>query len=135
MSKFNDATRLFYSNEEVGNFNFEQLVKLEKPIAQINARHSSAIVRKIAADEFSGLQPLLYSAKGAKVMLTMNLWLSVGLCNGATGTVEHFIYENNYHPPDLPIAVIVKFDNYRGPSICPSQTVFQYALSPLQHSY
>ena len=99
LSEFNDATRLFYSNEEVGNFNYEQLVKLQKPIAQINARHSSAIARKTAADEFSGLQPLLYLAKGAKVMLTMNLWPSVGLCNSATGTVEHFIYENNYHPP------------------------------------
>ena len=47
----------------------------------------------------------------AKIMLTMNLWPSVGLCNGATGTVEHFIYQNNHHPPDLPIAFIVKFDN------------------------
>ncbi len=50
-------------------------------------------------------------------MLTMNLGPAVGLCNGATGTVVHFIYQNNQQPPDLPIAVIVRFDNYRGPSI------------------
>ena len=50
-------------------------------------------------------------------MLTMNLWPAVGLCNGGTGTVIHFIYKNNHQPPDLPIAVIVKFDNYRGPSL------------------
>ncbi|XP_028394505.1 ATP-dependent DNA helicase PIF1-like [Dendronephthya gigantea] len=124
LSEFNDATRLFYSNEEVANFNYENLVKLQKPIAQINARHSSATARKIPADEFSGLQPVLYLAKGAKIMLTMNLWPTVGLCNGATGTVEYFIYENNHHPPDLPIAVVVKFDNYRGPSLC--QTLSNY---------
>ncbi|RMX50417.1 hypothetical protein pdam_00010444 [Pocillopora damicornis] len=43
-------------------------------------------------------------------MLTMNLWVSVGLCDGATGT-----------PPELPIAVGVKFDDYRGHSITETQ--------------
>ena len=62
-------------------------------------------------------------------MLTMNLWSTVGLCNGATGTVVDIIFQNNHQLPDLPIAVIVQFENYRGPafdeykpfciSICP----------------
>ena len=120
LSEFKDATRLFYSNEEVvimNNYNHEQLIKLMQPVAQITARHSSATAKKVSADEFSGLQLLLFLAKGAKVMLTTNLWPAVGLCNGATGTVIHFIYKNNDQPPDLPIAVIVKFDNYRGPSL------------------
>ena len=56
----------------------------------------------------------MFLAKGARVMLTMNLWSSVGLCNGATGTVVDIIYQNNHQPPDLPIAVIVEFENYRG---------------------
>ena len=64
----------------------------------------------------SGLQPSIFLAKGAKVMLTINLWASVGLCNGATGTVVDIIYATNHQPPDLPIAVLVKFDDYRGPS-------------------
>ena len=50
-------------------------------------------------------------------MLTINLWTDVGLCNGATGKVVDFIYANNQQPPDLPVAVIVKFDDYSGPSI------------------
>ncbi len=41
-----DATRLFYSNEQVANYNHEQLTKLEHPIAHINARHSSALAKK-----------------------------------------------------------------------------------------
>ena len=65
----------------------------------------------------SGLEPVTFLAKGAKVMLTMNLWPSVCLCNGATGTV---IYHNEHQPPDLPIAVIVQFDDYTGPSISDS---------------
>jgi ATP-dependent DNA helicase PIF1 len=57
----------------------------------------------------SGLEPVVFLAKGGRVMLTMNLWSSVGLCNGATGTVVDIIYQK------LPIAVIVEFENYRGP--------------------
>ena len=112
---FEDSTRLFYSNEQVGNYNHEQLTKLKHPIAHINARHSSALAKKISSDDMSGLEPVVFLAKGARVMLTMNLWSSVGLCNGATGTVVDIIYQNNHQPPDLPIAVIVEFENYRGP--------------------
>lgn len=47
----------------------------------------------------------------------MNLWPSVGLCNGSTGTVMYIIYTTPHKPPDLPVAVIVKFDNYIDPSL------------------
>ena len=57
----------------------------------------------------------MFLAKGARVMLTMNLWSSAGLCNGVTGTVVDIIDQNNHQPPDLPFAVIVEFENYRGP--------------------
>ena len=97
---------LFYSNEQVANYNHEQLAKLGHPIAHINARHSSVLAKKISSD-MSGLEPVVFLAKGARVMLTMNLWSIVGLCNGATGTVVDVIYQNNHQPPDLPIAVIV----------------------------
>ncbi|CAB4020199.1 Hypothetical predicted protein [Paramuricea clavata] len=118
---FEDSTRLFYSNEQVGNYNHEQLTKLEHPIAHINARHSSALAKKISSDDMSGLEPVVFLAKGARVMLTMNLWSCVGLCNGATGTIVDIIYQNNHQPPDLPIAVIVEFENYRGPVFNESQ--------------
>ena len=76
-------TMLFYSNEQVANYNHNQLAKLEHPIAHINARHSSALARTISANDMFGLQPVVFLAKGARVMLTINLWSSVGLCNGA----------------------------------------------------
>jgi hypothetical protein len=116
LHEFEDATRLFYSNEQVANYNHEQLGKLESSVAHINARHSSAIAKKISTDNMSVLEPVVFLAKGARVMLTMNLWSSIGLCNGATGTVVDFIFEHNHQPPDLPVAVIVQFENYRGPS-------------------
>ena len=68
----------------------------------------------------SGLEPTVLLARGAKVMLTMNLWATVGLCNGASEKVIDIIYQIGQQPPDLPIAVIVQFDDYRGPSISPT---------------
>ena len=121
LSEFADSTRLFYSNEQVANYNHEQLNKLEHPVAHIHARHSSATAKKIPSEDMSGLEPVVFLAKDARVMLTMNLWSSVGLCNGATGIVVDFIFENNHQPPDLPVAVIVKFDNYKGPSFNETQ--------------
>ena len=118
--EFQDATRLYFSNEEVANYNVEKLSALQHPIACVNARHSSDLAKKASPDEMAGLEPCIFLAKGAHVMLTLNLWTAVGLCNGATGTVIDFIYADNQRPPDLPEAVIVKFDNYRGPSITES---------------
>ena len=55
---FEDATRLFYSNEQVANYNHQQLTKLDNPIAHINACHLSALAKKIPSDDMSGLKPL-----------------------------------------------------------------------------
>ena len=56
ITEFENAIRLYYSNEEIANYNFQKLTSLKQPIA-------------------------------------------------------------NQQPPDLPIAIIVKFDDYTGPSL------------------
>ncbi|XP_046856300.1 ATP-dependent DNA helicase PIF1-like [Xenia sp. Carnegie-2017] len=89
----------------------------DKPL--YHAKPSSTVgeqAKKIPSDDMSGLEPVVFLAKGARVMLTMNLWSTVGLCNGATGKVVDIIFHDNHQPPDLPIAVIIEFENYRGPA-------------------
>ena len=108
------CTRLFYSNEQFANFNHEQLRKLDHPVAHTDACHSSALARNVRVYHMWGfIEPVVFLAKGARFMLTMNLWSSVGICNGATGPVVDIIYQNNHQPPDLLIPVIVEFENYR----------------------
>lgn len=86
--EFDDAMRLFYTNAEVASYNdHDQLMKLQEHVTNINARHSSLAAKNMSSDEMSGLEPTIFLAKGAKVILTMNLWPSVGLCNGATGII------------------------------------------------
>ena len=75
--------------------------------------HSSATEKKISPSDISGLEPGVFLAKGAKVMLTMNFWASVGLYNGATGTIIDYIYQVEQQPPQLPEAV----NDYNSPSI------------------
>lgn len=87
----------------------------------MNAIHSSAAAAAAQPDEAGGLDPILFLANGAKVMLTANLWPEVGLCNGASGTVVSILFTEDQRSPCLPIAVIVRFDVYTGPSLMHDQ--------------
>ena len=51
------------------------------------------------------------------MMLTANLWVDMGLVNGSMGSVVAICYDNGGCPPHLPIAVMVRFDAYRGPTL------------------
>ena len=35
------------------------------------------------------------------------------------GVVKHIVYKDHDSPPALPVAVIVNFESYSGPSFCP----------------
>ena len=63
-----------------------------------------------------GLEPVIYLSKGARVMMTNNLWPEAGLANGSLGTIKKIIYPEGSKPTDLPTAVIIRFDEYYGPS-------------------
>ena len=100
------SVRLCYHKEKVAELNMSKLKSLNQPIAMIKARHSLG-AQTLSADDMGGLEPVIYLSKGAKVMLTMNLWTDVGLCNGAIGTVLDFVYAESQQPPCLPICVLV----------------------------
>ena len=113
-----DAVKLSFGNDKVAKDNYEQLKKLNKPIATINAKHNNKTAAKLFSDDMGSLMPQLLLSEGAKVMSTRNLWIEAGLCNGAIGIVKHIVYTNDGSLPALPISVIVQFDeSYIGPSI------------------
>ena len=130
VTEFENAIRLYYSNEEVANYNFQKLTSLQQPIAKINARHSTAAAKNISAEEMSGLEPVVFLAKGAHVMLTMNLWTDVGLCNGATGTIVEFIYASNQQPLIYPLLSLLNLMTTQGHLLLIEfQDVYQYVQS------
>ena len=113
-TEFSNSLRLFYDKKSVTEYNHSKLTELGSPIAQLKALHSGQGA-SASPNDAGGLQPILFLARGARVMLTMNIWQQVGLCNGSAGTVQDILYRANTKPPDLPIAVLVTFDSYTGP--------------------
>jgi len=116
LTPFANALHLYPTVEAVVEHNVTKLKNSSQPIATIKAVHTGANAAKASSDDASGLEAVVCLAKSARVMLTTNPWVEVGLVNGAMGTIESICYRNG-GPPDLPLAVMVKFDHYTGPTL------------------
>ncbi len=116
LTPFANALRLHPTVEAVVEHNVAKLQASGQPIATIKAVHTGANAARASADDASGLEAVVCLANSARVMLTSNLWIEVGLVNGAMGTVEAVCYRSG-GPPDLPLSVMVKFDHYSGPTL------------------
>ena len=115
-----EATHLFCTNKEVAKRNVLCLQSVGAPIVLIEASHTGHGHR---ANEScaSGLQKKIYLCKGAKVLLTKNIWQMGGLCNGACGVVREIIYDPLQPPPALPMCVVVDFgEAYLGQTFFPN---------------
>ena len=118
--EYGDYVRLFGSNEEVNHYNIvEKLASLDSNVAKIVGTHSDAVAAFVSPNKAWGLEPVLYLAVGAKVMLRLNLFAKEGLVNGAVGTVRDIIFENGKAPDAMPKCIIVEFPDYTGKELIP----------------
>ena len=131
VSTFEDALCLFPTVEAVVEHNVSKLHACGQPVASIKAVHAGVNASKASPDDAGGLEPIVCLAKGACVMLSSNLWVEMGLVNGAMGTIQAICYHEDETPPNLPVAVTVLFDNYTGPTL-PDVTV---PIVPLRCSW
>ena len=115
-SEFANALHLHPTVEAVVEHNVSKLRTNGQPIATIKAIHTGPNAAKAPADDAGGLEAVIFLAQSARIMLTSNLWVDVGLVNGSMGTIQAICYRTG-GPPDLPIAVMVQFDSYTGPTL------------------
>lgn len=85
----------------------------------MDALHSGPGAKKQDVRDAGNLQYKLAIAVGARVMYVRNKWHAGKLINGSQGEVLHILYGEHNGPPDLPLGIVVKFDNYCGPPYLP----------------
>jgi len=131
VSSFDNALHLFPTVEAVAEYNANKLHACGQPVAVIKAVHTGANASKASADDAGGLYPVVCLARGARVMLSSNLWVEMGLVNGAMGSIQAICYHEGGAPPDLPVAVTVLFDRYTGPTLSDGTV----PIAPIRHSW
>ena len=94
-SKFNVSfingtpVRLANTNLFVAENSYSMLMPLN--ISVYKVVHNSSKAAKLSTGEFGGLQQALQLSVGARVMLLLNFWAEVGLCNGAMGEISEIL--------------------------------------------
>ncbi len=80
-ASFDDAMCLFTKSEAVEAANLKQLEALGRPCARIKAKHDGGPdATKASAEDAAGLEAEVILARGAKVMITRNVWQEHGAC-------------------------------------------------------
>ena len=64
-------------------------------------------------------------------MLRVNLWVPGGLVNGSVGIIKSIVYAEGMAPPQLPLYVLVEFDNFNGPYVINKS----FPVVPIQRSW
>ena len=131
LTPFHSALHLHPTTEAVVEYNISKLHASSQPVATIKAIHAGANAFKASPDDAGRLLPINCMAKGARVMLTSNLWVDTGLVNGAMGTVAAICYRSGQAPSSLPVSVMVLFDSYSGPTY-PDGT---FPITPVRRSW
>ena len=115
----NNATKLCSLKKKMSSFNIFHLKRTGHPVVTVKAQNSPGAAR-FRSDQAQGLMNKIAISKGAKVVLTCNLWSEAKLVNGTRGKIHSIIYENGTSPSNSqPSIVLVQFPTYTGPSYFP----------------
>jgi ATP-dependent DNA helicase PIF1 len=120
IATFDAAMRIYFKKERATQFNHRYLAELDSPILRISAKHQDSGAAMATSDEAENLSHTLCVCKGARVMLTKNLWSENGLVNRSIGTVRDIFWREGANSAiDQPYGMMVEFDGYTGPTWSP----------------
>jgi len=116
IDSFSDALHLFQRVKEVEVCNRRRLLELRRAVLSIIAENNNSYAKASSDDLANNLQNVLEVCVGARVMLRINLWTEGGLVNGSIGVVEDIVFCDG-DEEDKPSFILVKFENYYGPTL------------------
>jgi hypothetical protein len=120
VATFDTAIRIYFTKERTAVYNHRRLAELGSPVLRISAKHEGSGAASATSDEAENLSDTLHVCKGARVMLTKNLWGENGLVNGSMGTVRDIFWREGANTAvDQPYGMMVEFDGYTGPTWSP----------------
>ena len=91
MSSFSSAIHLYSTIEAVVEHNIHKLHTCGQPVATMKAVHTGLNALKASPDDAGGLQPVVCLAKGARVVVSSNLSVDMGVVNGAMVPYKPFV--------------------------------------------
>lgn len=113
-TQFNNSLHLCDTSEKANSINYEKL-RAFNAVYRIEAINSSTSARNVPSRLAGNLENILYLAVGCRVILRKNLWVAGGLVNGSIRTIKDIVVQPDGH--QMPLFVMVEFDNYNGPTI------------------
>jgi hypothetical protein len=132
------ATLLCAVRKDMVAFNLQGLKRTGQPLLVIQAAHEGgARARTFSAGQMGSLTKNLPITKGARIILTANLWPDAGLVNGAQGTVQYIVFSEGAGPPinSLPALLVCHFPAYKGPSYRPELGDRLVPIYPVRREY
>ncbi|CAG8812904.1 24815_t:CDS:2, partial [Cetraspora pellucida] len=116
--QYSRAIYILSLKNEVNKININMLKSLNSLIARIHAIYTSNNEAfRTDSDVAKGPTSQILLAKGAHVMLRVNIYVEVGLVNSAIETVQDILFEENQRLLLLLIAVFVEFNVHNGSAI------------------
>ena len=112
--QFNNCLRLFDTNCKVHELNDEKLRQFDH-VYRVLSINNCRQAEKADSKTAENLEYVLYLAIGCRVMLRRNISTVFGLVNGSIRTVTDIVVQPN--SDNMPLFVMIEFDNYTGPTI------------------
>ena len=113
---FDNALQLYFTREEVYNWNIQCLTGRNMPIKILTAVNRGQDAEKAIEDKANNQPNKIYMYIRAQIMLSLNLQTKIGLVNGLMGTVVDIIQQLGQDlTTSLPFAVFIRFNEYSSP--------------------
>lgn len=98
IENFNNAPRLYFTQDAVVRYNLRKLEALNKPVLRFMSDDSSKVASTAGSQDAGNLSRELFLGIGSRVMVTENMAKDVGVVNGSTGIVRGFHWDQGQIP-------------------------------------